>query len=298
MTLADLYDHLGPSFPEHARKDLKTAVRALARALKCDDPEHCLPDHYHQPLPSLYLRVEQALLAEGKKAHTIRNIKNHLSRLFRLADAQGLVSPVPVKLLPRYDPRQRPPRPGASYAKKDKTSLTLKEWPTALQQEWLAYHTWATALLVPGRPAHFRKRHVTLDDYRAVFETYFGYLQHTLTITPTFDHLFDSELATRYVHWHVNERHHKATVTIRAFLDRVATLARQYRPLPDFVAQIVALKKTLPRPTPTLNKADAWVSLATLDAIGRSLWPQKKPADYKVSDVICPGLLHLSLIHI
>src|SRR5262249_49475076 len=145
MTLAELYTQVEPSFPVHARKDLKTAVRVLARALDCGDPEHCLPDHYNQSLPSLYLRVEQILLTERKKAHTVRNIKNHLSRLFRLAEAQALVSLTPPELLPRYDFFKRSPRPGAYYAKQDKTSLPFKEWSLALQQEWLAYQTWATA---------------------------------------------------------------------------------------------------------------------------------------------------------
>jgi len=292
MTLAELCTQVEPSFPVTARKDLKTAVRVLARALDCPDPEHCPPDLYTQPLPSLYLRVEQALLAQKKKAHTVRNTKNHLSRLFRFAEAQNLFSLTSPEIEPRFDFRQRPPRPGAAYAKQDKTSLTFKEWPLALQEDFLAYQTWATAPLVPGRPARLRKRQITLDDYRTVFETFFGYVQHTAQIVPTFDHLFDIELATRYVHWHVNERHHKPTITIRAFLDRVATLARQYRPLPDFVAQIVALKKTLPQPTPSLNKDDAWVSLATLDEIGRKIWPQKKPADYRFYDTATPGLLH------
>ena len=290
MTLADLHTQLAPSFPIHARKDLKTAVRVLAYALECPDPDHCALDQYNRPLPILYTRVEQLLLSQEKKAHTIRNIKNHLSRLFRLAEAQHLFSLVPVQLQPRYDIHQRPPRPGASYAKQQQTSLPFRAWPSPLQHEFLVFQTWATAPLVHGRPARFRKRQVTMDDYRAVLETYFGYLHHTLQLTPTFDHLFDIDLVTRYVHWHVNERHHKPTVTIRAFLDRIATFARQYRPLPDFVAQVVALKKMLPQPPPALNKADAWVSLATLDEIGRAIWPRKhRPSDYSPTNKR-PGL--------
>jgi hypothetical protein len=294
MTLAELFMQVEPSFPVTARKDLKTAVRVLARALDCPDPEHCPLDLYNQPLPSLYLRVEQFLMAQEKKSHTIRNTKNHISRLFRLAQNQGLFSLTPPQIEPRYDFRQRPSRPGAYYAKQDQTSLPFREWSLSLQNEWLAYQTWATAPLVPGRSAHLRKRQVTVDDYRAVFETYFGYLQNTLQITPTFDHLFDIDLATRYVLWHINERHHKTTITIRAFLDRVATLARQYRPMPDFVAQIVALKKTVGRTTPSLNKDDAWVSLAKLDEIGRAIWPRRpSPADYRTpQNKVNPGRRH------
>jgi hypothetical protein len=79
---------------------------------------------------------------------------------------------------------------------------------------------------VPGRPSHLRKRQQTLTDYRVVFEGYFGYLAHILQLTPTFDHLSDIDMVSRYVHWHINECHKKPTLTIRYFLDRVATFAR------------------------------------------------------------------------
>ena len=51
MTLADLETQLAPCFSETTRKDLKTAVRVLARALDCPDPAHCALDHVNRPLP-------------------------------------------------------------------------------------------------------------------------------------------------------------------------------------------------------------------------------------------------------
>jgi hypothetical protein len=42
-----------------------------------------------------------------------------------------------------------------------------------------------------------------------------------------------------------------------------------------------ALLKTLPIPDPLYNKTDAWVSLATLNDIGRSLWPRQHPKDLR-----------------
>jgi hypothetical protein len=79
MTLADLHNQLALSFPEHARKDLKTAIRVLARALECSDPEHCSLDQFNQPLSSLYILVERHLIAQGKKPHTVRNIKGFVA---------------------------------------------------------------------------------------------------------------------------------------------------------------------------------------------------------------------------
>src|SRR5215216_7093400 len=123
MLLAQLHDQLAPAFPSYARKDLQTAVRVLAKALQYSDPQHCPLEQYNQPLPTLYRLVEDYLTSQGKSPHTIRNTKNNLSRLFRLAEHQHLFSLAPVFLTPRYDVLHKPPRPGSSSSKHHGTSL-------------------------------------------------------------------------------------------------------------------------------------------------------------------------------
>ena len=290
MLLAQLHDQLAPAFPSYARKDLQTAVRVLAQALHAPDPHHCPLEHYHQPLPTLYRLVEDYLMAQGKSPHTIRNTKNNLSRFFRLAEHQQLFSPAPVSLTPRYDPLHKPSRSGAFHIQKHGTYLRYPQWPLNLQQAFTAFQTWATAPVIAGRPANLRKRLTTLNDYKMLLEGYFGYLYHTAHLSPTFDHLFDLDLVTAYVQWHVNDCHQRVTRTIRDFLTLLLALTRQYRPMPEFRAQLATLKKTLPVPPPTYNKADAWVSLATLEEIARSLWPRKKPTDFPTHNSHYPGL--------
>ena len=63
--------------------------------------------------------------------------------------------------------------------------------------------------------------------------------------------------------------------------------------MPELRAQLLTLKKTLPVPPPAYNKDDAWVSLATLDEIGRTVWPRKSPQDIR-QDSHIPGLVHAS----
>jgi hypothetical protein len=87
MMLEELYEQLAPLFPVTTRKDLKTAVHAYARALQYDHPRHCPLDVFHRPRPDMYRVVEDYLAGQSKSSHTIRNSKNHLSRLFRLAEA-------------------------------------------------------------------------------------------------------------------------------------------------------------------------------------------------------------------
>ncbi|HEY5869743.1 MAG TPA: hypothetical protein VI542_29955 [Candidatus Tectomicrobia bacterium] len=293
MLLADLYTQLAPAFPLYAQKDLHTAVRVLAQALHCADPQHCPLEQYHRPLPQLYRLIEDYLRAQGKGPHTIRNTKNSVSRLFRLAAQEQLFSLPPTTLTRQYDPVHRPPRPGALHAHRHGTRLPYAQWSGDLQAAFTTFHTWATAPLVPGRPADLRKRMVTLHNYQQAFEGYFGYLHAIAHLTPTFDALFDLDLVTHYVHWHVNDCHQRATHAIHCFLVHLLALTRQYRPLPDLRAQLATLKKTIPVPPPVYNKADAWVSLATLEAVARALWPRKKPTDFAADRTARhPGLKH------
>ena len=287
MTLAQLYDQLAHSLPTYARKDVQTAVRVLAKALQCADPHHCLPERYQQPLPTLLRLVEEYLLAQGKGAHTLRNTKNYLNRLFRLAEQQQLISLAPVVLTPSYDPTHQPYRPGSPYQTGSSVSqnyahyLTYPHWPQALQDDFTVFQTWATAPVVPGRPASLRKRLTTLNLYCRVFESYFGYLHHIVHRPPAFHDLFDFDLVNAYVHWHINECHHRITAAICNFLKLVLVLTRQYRPDEQLCTKLLALKKEIAFPPPLYDKTDAWVSLATLDEIGRAIWPRKQPHQLK-----------------
>ena len=274
--LAQLYDQLAPSLPAYARKDVQTTVRVLAQALHCSDPQHCSPEHYQQSLPTLSRLVEDYLLVQGKGAHTIRNTKNYLSRFFRLAEEQHVLSLVPTALTPSYSYKHRPPRPGSSVTRPNGHYLLYAHWPQALQDDFTAFQTWATASVVPGRPAQLRKRPITIRNYLRPFESYFGYLHHHVHRVPTFDDLFDLDLVTAYVHWHINDCHKRPTAAIHNFLTKVVALSRQYRPNEELRAKFLTLKKTLPSPPSYYDKTDAWVSLATLDEIGRAIWPRKQ----------------------
>jgi hypothetical protein len=301
MTLQELHDQLAPFFPASVQKDVRTAVRVLAKALQFPDPHQCPIEQWNQSLPALYRHVETYLAAQGKSSHTLRNTKNNLSRLWRLAETQGLFTPIPLILTPRYDPRTKPHRSGSAVTDHTGTYLVYRDWPPALQESFTAFTLWATAPVVPGRDASLRKRPTTLRNYQLAFEGYFGFLHRIEQPQAlTFDQLFDITLITKYVHWHVNELHHRPTKAIYNFLTRLLSLARQYRPLPDLRGQLLALRKTLPIPVPTYNKNDAWISLAKLDEVGRSLWPRRTPESFakKGYNAQHPGLksaLHAGL---
>jgi hypothetical protein len=287
--LQDLYDQLASSFPASVRKDLQTAIRVCAKALHYPDPQHCPLDQFRQPLPTLYHHVETYLIAQGKSAHTLRNTKNNLSRLWRTAEKQELFTPIPLVLTPRYTLATKPCRPGGPTIHHSGHYLPYRQWPLPLQESFMAFTTWATTPVVSGRKASLRKRPTTIENYRRAFEGYFGFLHHIQQLpTLTFDQLFDLTLVTAFVHWHINKLQHRPTEAMQSFLVHLLALTKQYRPLPALREQLVALRKTLPAPLPSYNKEDAWVPLAMLDEIGRTLWPQRSPPQLR-QDAQIPG---------
>ena len=284
MTLHELYTHLAGAFSASTQKDLKTAVRVLAQALAYRDPQTCPLEVCLQPLPQLYQTVEAYLTAHGKGPHTLRNVKNNLSRLFRLAAAHGLTTLPTATPRPTFVWRERRARPGGSRNRTTGLYLSFAHWPPALQADFTAFATWATAPLVAGRDARWQKRPVTVRTYQHHCEAYFGFLHHVRGIAAlSFAQLFDFALIQAFIHWHVNEQHGGVTCLAHDFLKSLLALTRQYRPQPELRAQLLALRRTLPRPRPTFQKSDAWVSLADLERIGTALWPSKQPGQVRTS---------------
>jgi hypothetical protein len=289
MTLNDLYSQLVPTFTSSTQKDIKTAVKILAKSLNYPDPKFCPLEACQQIVTCLetlegdYIirfspTFDTFLTAQGKRAHSFRNVKNNLSRLFRAAKHKGLFSPPPPKLTPRFHNQDRPPRPGGEAGRNDGSHLRYHQWPPQLKAEFASFTKWATDPMVPDRDASWKKRQVTVDGYQIVFEPYFGFIKNVKQIQePTFDHLFDFQLIKDFVHWHVNVKLKRSSRTIYSFLERIITLTRQYRPQPSLHEKVRDLRRTIPKPTPVYNKDDAWVPVKQLRQIGESLWPSKLP---------------------
>jgi hypothetical protein len=297
MMLEDLYAQVASSFPATTQKDLKTAVKVLAQAFAYPHPRACPLEVCRQPLPELYRKIEAHLRAQGKGPHTLRNTKNNLSRMFRLAAAHGLMTLPPRTPVPTFAPREKRSRPGGACTRPDGTYLRFAHWPPTLQADFTAFATWATAPLVEGREARWQKRPSTVENYQRLFAAYFGFLSHVRHMASLeFEQLFDFSLIHAFVHWHVNERHGRVTVFAHEFLKSLLALTRQYRPQPALHAQLLALRRTMPRPHPTFQKSDAWVSLAELDQIGAALWPQKLPTELQGSGRFFAHRASLSLV--
>src|SRR5215831_12788435 len=99
MDLWTLFEKATAGLPASRTKDIKTAVRVLTQALGHDDPRNCPPEAYNLPLPQIRRLVEAQLTSKG--AHTIRNTKQNLGALFRLAESHKLLER-PVAIAKRH----------------------------------------------------------------------------------------------------------------------------------------------------------------------------------------------------
>lgn len=282
--LQQLAEDASKHIPASRMKDVKTAVRVLAKALGFTSPGLCPPAAYNQPIDKLYELLEQAQAEKGDI--TKRNTKNNVSLLFRTATKHQLLSSTkatqksPGRAKPKFDWRKRTKRKGAEASKHHQYYLRKKEWPSHLTKEFEALGRWAISPMVEGRPANQKKRASTIKLYKQGFDAYFGFLHHKQNVPMEelcFNLVFDIGKLKAFVDWHVNVLHDRVTQFIVMYVGRVATLLRQYQPDPTTLELVKALKRELGKPNKHYNKREVWVSLTELDAIGQALWPTRMP---------------------
>jgi hypothetical protein len=179
MTLADLLTTLdtGGALPARRVKDLKTSIKYLAEALGAASPEQCPVDaacreeaHWAKALETHFA----ALTASGRRisAVTMRNTRNNLRVIFRVAEAHGLLqAPLPPRLPSSRGRRafQRQQRETSPYqttyvgsAGPRRFSLPQAQWPPQVQAGWRDYQA----------RCGFRLRATTLYSYTTHLATY------------------------------------------------------------------------------------------------------------------------------
>ena len=278
-SVQDLLEEVLPTFTPSRQKDVKTAVRVLIKALgyqkASDTPALVLA----KPLEDLVAAIEPLLGEKGE--HTRRNMNNNLSAFYRALRECGLLpSPPPKSLaeLETFDEKQRRPRKGSEATKATKYYLPFAKWPQALQEEFRKYEHWATARLIPTRPAKFRKRAITVKNIRDRFCAYFGYLHNIRKLDfskLSFNSLVNLEHVSAFADWHVNTLHQRVTASLVAFLWSLHSLVTQYLPDPKVAAALKELMSKLDRPDRVYDKKEMWVPLAKLEEIGMRLWPRR-----------------------
>jgi hypothetical protein len=268
MTLSELLNQVSAqdTIPPSRLKDLKTAVRYLARASGAASPDliphaETLARHYRTTVQSYF-----ASMTPQPSPHTIRNVLNNLSFLFRRAYSLGLIATFThrpertrrdaIAEADRTSPYKRR-KPGDKYA------CPFHEWPEAIQKEWTRY----------SESKKFEIRLPTQEKYQRCLSEFIGYSRRMEALPiSSWDDLFDLHRLAGFLQWHA-ERCHVSPITIRGlFLAKeLKTFARHYQ-RPELPALVTFIKK-LPTPEPMHDKqnSDHCITLQELEDVGLSL---------------------------
>jgi hypothetical protein len=152
---------------------MRTAVKQYA-AILGRDPTACPPEVYHLRHDRDNDRV--GALIEAKASAQIgpdarRNLKNNIRFLLRRAVDLNLISPLPPppEPLASFHKRSRVPRHGVvqgAYVPRERHEL--RPLPPPLAREYEAFYAWSTQPYAPDRPAHLKKRAVTMANCRLI----------------------------------------------------------------------------------------------------------------------------------
>ena len=292
MTFADLLTTLETRAALHASrvKDMKTSLRYLAKALGHPDLDQCPVDAAcrEEATWAKALETHFAALTTGRhviSAVTMRNTRNNLRTIFRLAETHGLLPDVhlPPTLLTKPPRRafRRQLRASSPYkttygrAVSHRYQLPQAAWPPDIQAGFREYQARA------GR----RLRETTLVTYVRCLGTYLGYQAHILGTPPTWDGVFDVATLQAFVLWHAARLQRPLTVHGRQVATIITTIANvlghsQARRLADF-------RNTLKAPAPLHTKRAHSVPLAQLEAVAETCL-----AEGRMPVVVPPGTRH------
>src|SRR5262245_40323899 len=137
MTLTDILTTLKTQgdISSNRAKDLQTSIRYLAGALGKTTPDHCheadfllAPSVWKATLDTYFVSLQTT--RNHLSAHTIRNTRNNLSYLFRIAYETALVSvPCPLPLLPLTTTQHlKAALQSSPYAQHYRAGAALRYW--------------------------------------------------------------------------------------------------------------------------------------------------------------------------
>ena len=272
MTLADLLTELATrgALKQSRVPAMKTSLKYLAEALGSGSPDACPADAACRQEATWATALEdhwRTLETQDRtiSAYTRRNVRNDIRKVFKLAEAHGLLTvALPSRLLPRPANREafrRQQRATAPY----KTTygdhrgrsywLLLAEWPPDIQAGWRTYRA------ACGQ----RIRETSFQSYVKLLETYWGYIANVCGRTPVWDDLFDRAQLTAFVSWHGARLGRTLTVHARQLVIVSAAMAvvLKHRNAPALAEYRQGLKK----PAPLHIKRHHMVSLAELEEV-------------------------------
>jgi hypothetical protein len=272
MTLADVLTELTTrgALPPSRVPAMKTSLKYLAAALGHASLEQCPADAACRQEATWATALEdhwRTLETQGRtiSAYTRRNVRNDIRKVFKLAEAHGLLHvPLPSRLLARPGNREefrRQQRATAPYKTTYGTQfnhsygLPQRQWPPDIQDGWRTYRAACGG----------RIREESFRSYVKILETYFGYVQNVGGHTATWEVLFDRGQLLEYVAWHAARLKRPSTTHSRQLVIVSAAMAvvLGHRNAPE----LAVLRQGMKKPTPLHVKRNHMVSLSELEEV-------------------------------
>jgi hypothetical protein len=225
----------------------------------------------------------------------IRNIKNDVSFVLRKAKKLGIIKTnIEInnwsearKTLVK-SPTYLPARQESDIAEK----YILDPVPKMLVEDLAEYEAWCVSEFMPNRPRTLKRRPITHKMAEDNLLRLAGYLVKFKGVLPndiTLDVLCQVKSLEYFCSWFIN-RQGKCTATVTRqcaisqslarYLALRAKTKKDQKYYEDRVAKIVSFISQLPPQQLTYVKADRWLSLKTLDAIGWAYDPYN-PEQYQ-----------------
>jgi hypothetical protein len=235
MTLQELLDTITATgtLTDSRKGPMRTAVKQYA-AMVGIPPAQCLPETYHlSPQARRQLIESQAPPHLGPRA--LANLKDNIGWLIRKGVELALIEPLERPLpswreAPRLGPQWMPHRRDSQTIPKRTDAYHLRPLPPRFVEEVAQYAAWSTDLYAPGRPAHIKKRPISLKSHYLIISAIAGYLVLIQQRDPqslTLRELVQPDVVGAFVAWWVTRRG-KITRTIKLWLACLKVIAQHW----------------------------------------------------------------------
>jgi integrase len=280
MTLQELLDTITArgALTDSRKGPMRTAVKQYAMILGIPAAQ-CLPETYHLP-PQAHRRLIDSQAPPHLGPRALANLKNNIGWLIRKGLELELIEPFERPLAswrdaPRLGAHWMPHRRDSQTKPKGEDAYHLRPLPPRLAEEVAQYATWSTDLYAPGRPAHIKKRPITMQAHYVAIGAIAGYLVSIQQRDPqslTLQALTQPDVVEAFVAWWVTRRG-KVTRTIKQWLASLKVLA-QYWLKDDASAQAICrIRQSLGAPEPVYDHRERTLSRQELDHIGQAIYP-------------------------
>ncbi|HEY5867743.1 MAG TPA: tyrosine-type recombinase/integrase [Candidatus Tectomicrobia bacterium] len=241
-------------------------------------------------------------------ARGLANLKNNLRWLFALAVTEKWLLPIVGEIIPWRSHRRLPligggvRRPRATgdmpihqpgyrlvmpldpdriftHGMKSvvvRQRANLQVVPDRLLREMQRYFSWSSREYVPDRPAHIKKRAISIERARQSICAIGGYAVHIAGMDAeplTLATLTEPALVQAFVSWWVNERRQRITSAITHTINDLVILTEYYLKDQDHAKTLREILKALGKPGTVRDKDPFLMSLRELERVGVSLYP-------------------------